>query len=417
MNITIKSVSLQNFTTYKKAKTFNLDSGAINLITGSNGSGKSSIIDAVTYAIYNKPYRGSKLDSLINYEVNKNMLVTITIENEKGVFVIQRGRKPSVFTLEFNGKSFDTKGRTTEIQRAIVDRIMGGIEYDLFSQIIVLGASFKPFLTLTRPKRRSLLIDILNYRDLFNVHDKLKERMVVCTAELGKLNRIKRENNIYLTQISDCKTKMQDIYNESKLFADGGECEDKITDILRHQYSVQKETYDALRKKLNVIPDGEYQALDEELTMIDNIVDVFSNDEELFSTIMRDYTQHINNFINGIINILGLSKYYIELESDAGVHIYTDSSMVNEVSYNSVSEGEKLRINISLIFAIQKLIMTKTTIKINLLFIDEMLDSSLDNEGLKGFLQLLEKFGKNTYIITHNPKRAYVEHATNEIKL
>ena len=120
-----------------------------NLIIGSNGAGKSTILDALTFVLFNKPFRKINKPQLVNSVNEKNCLVEIEFSNNNRQYLVRRGIKPNVFDIEVDGKLLDKRGDDRDNQITLEDNILK-VNYKSFTQIVILGSStFIPFMQLS----------------------------------------------------------------------------------------------------------------------------------------------------------------------------------------------------------------------------------------------------------------------------
>lgn len=146
------------------------------LITGTNGTGKSTMIEAITFALFGKPFRDLKKDQLINSTTNKNMLVKLVMKYDGNEYEIHRGQKPTVFKVFKDGTLIDESASVKDFQSSFEEMI--GMNYASYKQVVVLGtAGYTPFMGLTAPKRRTLVEDLLELNILSDM-DKMNKSIV-----------------------------------------------------------------------------------------------------------------------------------------------------------------------------------------------------------------------------------------------
>ena len=160
--IKFKELSYKNFLSVGNSPiTIDLDRTSSTLITGHNGSGKTTIIEAITYCLYGKPYRKVKLGNLINSVNKKALLTTIDFETNGKQYTVKRGEKPKVFEIYEEGKLLDSEGNSRETQQKL-ERILG-MDFQIFTQIVVINQNrFEPFLELAPADRRRIVEEILD---------------------------------------------------------------------------------------------------------------------------------------------------------------------------------------------------------------------------------------------------------------
>lgn len=163
-----------------------LDAHHKTLITGKNGGGKSTMLEAITFALFGKPFRDIKKGQLVNSVTKKNMWVNLIMEYDGHQYEITRGQKPNVFVVSKDGVPIDESASVRDFQTHFEEMI--GMNYASFKQIVVLGtAGYTPFMGLNTPARRKLVEDLLE---------------VTVLAEMDKLNKSSiRELNTDIQQI------------------------------------------------------------------------------------------------------------------------------------------------------------------------------------------------------------------------
>ena len=155
-----------------------------NLIIGSNGAGKSTILDALTFVLFNKPFRKINKPQLVNSVNEKNCLVEIEFSANNRDYLVRRGIKPNVFDIEVDGKLLDKRGDDRDNQITLEDNILK-VNYKSFTQIVILGSStFVPFMRLTAANRRDVIEDLLDIRVFSSMSTITKERVRALRDEI-----------------------------------------------------------------------------------------------------------------------------------------------------------------------------------------------------------------------------------------
>ena len=132
------------------------------LILGENGSGKSTMLDALTYVLFSKPYRRINKPQLINSQNNSDCLTEIEFEIGTNEYKIIRGLNPHIFEIYINDELLDQDGRVKEYQTILEKKILK-VNFKSFTQIIILGSStFQPFMQLNPAQRREVIEDLLD---------------------------------------------------------------------------------------------------------------------------------------------------------------------------------------------------------------------------------------------------------------
>ena len=164
-----------------------------NLIIGSNGAGKSTILDALTFVLFNKPFRKINKPQLVNSVNEKNCLVEIEFSSNNRQYLVRRGIKPNVFDIEVDGKLLDKRGDDRDNQQTLEENILK-VNYKSFTQIVILGSStFVPFMQLSAAHRREVIEDLLDIRVFSSMASIVKDRIKVIRDEL-KLLELQKSN-------------------------------------------------------------------------------------------------------------------------------------------------------------------------------------------------------------------------------
>ena len=162
-----------------------------NLIIGSNGAGKSTILDALTFVLFNKPFRKINKPQLVNSVNEKNCLVEIEFTSNNRKYLVRRGIKPNVFDIEVDGKLLDKRGDDRDNQQTLEEGILK-VNYKSFTQIVILGSStFVPFMQLSAAHRREVIEDLLDIRVFSSMNGIVKDRIREIRDEL-KLLELKK---------------------------------------------------------------------------------------------------------------------------------------------------------------------------------------------------------------------------------
>ena len=192
--ITFKKIRWKNFLSTGNTFTeVNFQEHHTNLIVGTNGAGKSTILDALTFVLFNKPFRKINKPQLVNTTNERECVVEIEFSINTREYLIRRGIKPSVFDIVVNGTPLHREADDRAMQRILEESILK-LNYKSFTQIVILGSStFVPFMQLTTANRREVIEDLLDIR-IFSamnniVKDKLREKKEqVKSLELKKQN-------------------------------------------------------------------------------------------------------------------------------------------------------------------------------------------------------------------------------------
>ena len=204
-----------------------LTEGRTNLIVGSNGAGKSTILDALTFSLFARPFRKISKSMLINSINEKDCVAEIEFRIGKTEYKVVRGMKPSKFEIYCNGVLWDKESSVNEQQKNFENSVLK-MNYKSFTQIVVLGSStFVPFMKLSVPQRREIIEDILDIQVFSTMNLLLKDRV--------------KENNV----------EIRDVDYQIDLL------KDKIELQKQHMLTLEKRTEEDIKRKQKQIE--EYQ--------------------------------------------------------------------------------------------------------------------------------------------------------------
>lgn len=205
--ITFKKVRFKNFLSFgNKFTEINLDTHHNTCIVGKNGSGKSSFMDAITYALFNKAYRPINKPQLINSVNEKDCLVEIEFSIGSTDWKVRRGQKPTIFEIYKNDNLLDQSSSAIDQQKWFEQTVLK-MNYKSFTQIVILGNSnFVPFMQLTAASRREVIEDLLDIKIFSSMNVVVKDKIKTIKDDV-KLLEIKKES------LSD-KVKMQSNFIE-----------------------------------------------------------------------------------------------------------------------------------------------------------------------------------------------------------
>ena len=184
----LKNVSAKNFMSVgAQTQAVNLNTGELTLVLGHNldqggdgsrnGTGKTTIVNALSYALYGEALTNIKRDNLINKTNGKQMMVTVEFEKDGVDYRIERGRKPNVLRLfsdgEENKDDDGAQGDSRETQK-FIEKIIG-FPHEMFKQLIALNTYTEPFLSLRANDQRAMIEQLLGITELSEKADILKD--------------------------------------------------------------------------------------------------------------------------------------------------------------------------------------------------------------------------------------------------
>ena len=550
--INFNKVRWKNFLSTGQVMTeVDLKRNPATLIVGENGSGKSTILDALTFSLFGKAFRNIKKPQLINSINEQNALTEVEFSIGKKHFLVRRGIKPNLFEIEVDGVMINQDSKARDYQEHLEKNILK-LNYKSFTQIVILGSSsFVPFMQLKSNDRRVIIEDLLDIEVFSTMNLLLKNKMSDLKQEvnLNELEMSKTENAVelqedyiskmkqnneqlisanqekidkskediasYNLQISDIETRIEGLnklvenfdqqQNKQKklekyedeisknlkkvekeiefyrqntdcpvckqtIDEDHRECEisekqkkkteldDAVTkiaeelqlsiksiqemtetqksitdfqsEITKHNASIsainqyiQKvneeiqtlnengaDVTDASKKLKKLKSDQKnLLTLKEQYSNMSSIYDVASvllKDGGIKTTIIKKYLPIMNKLIN---KYLASMDFYVSFNLDENFNETIKSRFRDEFTYASFSEGEKMRIDLALLFTWRAIAKLKNSMSTNLLILDEVFDSSLDEDGTSDFLKILHSLGNesNVFVISHKGEVLY----------
>jgi len=518
---------------------------ATNLIVGTNGTGKSTVLDALTFSLFNKPFRKINKSQLINSTNERGCLVEVEFCINNKEYRVLRGIKPNVFDIIVDGTPMHKEADDRIMQKMLEENILK-LNYKSFTQIVILGSSaFVPFMQLSGSNRREVIEDLLDIRIFSAMNSLLREKLKVQKEEIltldlskdnvkdkvemqetfikeletrgkqrieekeGKINLLEGEiqetsdeteclmkdvemfnndlenftgANKKLKKLNTLKgqitQKVATITKEHKFFTDNTVCPTCTQDIeeefrvnriadaqtrakeLQTGYreledAIQKEEerehqFTKLSKEITKLNNGisknhtiisgcnrQIRDLESEIQRLtdqhanrnteqgklaefkENLQQVFKKiadkkheimyhdfaysllkDDGVKTKIIKNYLPLINQQVNRYLQMM---DFYINFKLDEGFNESIESPIHEKFSYASFSEGEKMRIDLALLFTWREVARVKNSVNTNLLIMDEVFDSSLDALGTDEFLKIIRFVIKdaNVFVISH----------------
>ena len=328
--IIFKSVKWKNLlSTGNSFTTIFLDKQPTTLIVGDNGSGKSTILDALTFVLFNKPFRIVKKAQLVNSVNNSETVVEVEFEIGTRKYRVMRGIKPNKFEIYCNDKMVNQDASSRDYQKYLEQNILK-LNYRSFTQVVILGnASFIPFMQLKSVHRREVVEEILDIK-IFSLMNMLVKNQIKDVAdELRDIdyNKELTEEKIGLQgkYIEDLKKNKDKIIREklSKIDDNQDTIDDKVKDretlkteneMLLQDIADRIEVEDKL-VKLNDIK----STLVEKHKQHSKKIDFYKNNDECpecKQTIDKDFKENIitekNKDVDTIIK--GMKQLKIELD-------------------------------------------------------------------------------------------------------
>lgn len=526
-----------------------LDSHKTTLILGENGAGKSTILDALSFALYGKAFRKINKPQLMNSINGKGLLVELTFTVGDITYMVKRGMKPNIFEIFKNGELIKQDAANKDYQLYLEENIIK-MNHKSFGQVVVLGSStFVPFMQLPAASRREIIEDLLDIQVFTTMNTLLKEKVSNNKADVvdtkhkielvkTKIDAAKTKNksieDLKKNEVSRIKTKMKEfvktyedetkeigelvklneslsdtIKDESEVLTNKAEKQSEIARIEKDISSLQNvlsfyEKHDncptckqgiehsfksgvlsensdkiaslqstlsavgidlaaantrlseikLVKDKINAnsmkiseheinvriaknslkslktdLENAQKEVKSIDLSEIEQFEDVLkklhTKQEALYSdaevlgvvaTLLKDggiKTRIVKQYIpvmNKLINkYLAAMDFFVDFQLDENFNETIKSRFRDEFSYSSFSEGEKLRIDLALLFTWRAVSKLRNSTSTNLLIMDEIMDSSLDNSGTDEFLKIINELAVDTniFIISHKGDQLY----------
>ena len=192
--IIFKTIKWKNFlSTGDQWTEINFQHKDTNLIIGTNGAGKSTMLDALTFSLFNKPFRKINKSQLINATNEKDCLVEVVFDLNGREYLVRRGIKPNIFEIDVDGTVMNKQADDRSMQKILEETILK-VNYKSFTQIVILGSStFVPFMQLSGSNRRDVIEDLLDIRIFSAMNHLIKENMRLLREKTKSLT-FKKDN-------------------------------------------------------------------------------------------------------------------------------------------------------------------------------------------------------------------------------
>jgi DNA repair exonuclease SbcCD ATPase subunit len=165
---------------------FDLDRHPNTLIIGENGSGKSTVLDALTFSLFGKPFRKVNKPQLVNTVNDGECIVEINFTIGSKIYFIRRGIKPNIFDILVDGQPLNQSANVRDFQELLEKQILK-LNYKSFTQVVVLGSStFVPFMQLSAANRREVIEDLLDIQIFSSMNTILKQKISTTKDSLSE---------------------------------------------------------------------------------------------------------------------------------------------------------------------------------------------------------------------------------------
>ena len=208
--IVFQKIKWKNFlSTGNVFTTINLNTRGTTLVVGENGAGKSTILDALTFALFGKTFRNINKPQLLNTITRKDLQVEVEFSVGTTRYRILRGMKPNLFEVYCNDTLVNQSAEMRDYQEYLEKNILK-INYKSFCQVVVLGsASFVPFMQLPAAQRRSIIEDLLDLQVFTTMNNLLKDNVQENAEALQTNNNEQRLINAKIKMVKEHLREMQ----------------------------------------------------------------------------------------------------------------------------------------------------------------------------------------------------------------
>lgn len=217
--VVFKKITYRNFlSTGNVSNTIELNKHSSTLITGKNGEGKSTILCALTFALFGKPFRNVNKGQLVNSINGKNCLVELEFSTNGREYTVKRGIKPNVFEIWCDGEMINQDAALKDYQKVLEQQIIK-LNYKTFTQVVILGsATFVPFMQLSSVQRREVIEDILDIKVFSLMNLILKDK---AASVKDQIQRIEHDIANHKSRIASQKKLIEVLETNKQSLIDG----------------------------------------------------------------------------------------------------------------------------------------------------------------------------------------------------
>ena len=285
MFVEFKKLSFCNIMSYGASGAEIDFQAGLNTIKAANGSGKSSILDALTFVLFGKPYRDIKLSELVNTANGKGLEVTCEFKIGTDTYMIRRGLKPAIFEIYKNGKEMDMLS-TKKLNQDEIDKLLG-INLRLFKNIVAVAVTNnKPFLSLPIGDKRALIENIFNIDVLGSMCKDVKKRKTVNNTELdlktterrGVVNSIE-DNESYIENMRRYIASFNEVKDANlKTIRENIDKYQKEIDKRTKNLAIAESKIKELTEEIGAVPDRSVgESLNLEIGKAQSVIDNINN--------------------------------------------------------------------------------------------------------------------------------------------
>ena len=273
--IIFKTLAWKNFlSTGNNLSKIDFTAHKSTLVIGHNGAGKSTMLDALSFALFGKAHRNISKPQLVNSINNKDCLVEVEFTVHGSEYLIRRGIKPNIFEIMHNGVLLNQSSHAKEYQKILEQNILK-LNHKSFHQIVVLGSSsFIPFMQLSAQNRRDVIEDLLDINVFSKMNSILKEKTSLLKDQIkdvthqhaltitkidGQKKYIKdvkaintEQKEAKLQLIEDCRHEIETLHGKNKELSDTIQSQLPNADVQRGQQEDRIKSLEAYKTKFNI---------------------------------------------------------------------------------------------------------------------------------------------------------------------
>jgi len=259
------------------------------LIVGQNGAGKSTILDALSFALFGKPFRKITKPQLVNSITKKNCIVEVEFSIGSNQYKIVRGIKPNLFEVYQNDSLMNQSAEMRDYQELLEKQIIK-VNHKSFSQVVILGsATFQPFMQLSASQRREIIEDLLDLQIFTVMNSLLKDKVLINSENIYEVNTQKKliESKIEMTKqhMLDLKDNNYKLAAEKQILIDETttqlkQLSDKFHKVSQQIKKLQEDIGDeeSISKKINKLSQLKHQ-IEAKVALLNEDVEFFNKHE------------------------------------------------------------------------------------------------------------------------------------------